>query len=228
MKKSFFHTAKPWIFLIGGVFVFIILAQLVRFRIDLTEEKRFSLHPGTEKVLSQLTEPLHVDILLVGENLPGGMRRLQKSIEETVRTFNAYSPEAITYSYFDPLSVDQEKQEEFILDLVDYGINPTNVFSNQNSSQQAQLIFPGFLVSDSEYETGALVLKGERGMSPEQILNQSIENLEFELIAAIQKLISPESSSIAMIIGHGENGRDDGYGIVEALDGEFEIFKVHL
>jgi len=228
MKKSFFHTAKPWIFLIGGVFVFILLAQLVRFRIDLTEEKRFSLHPGTEKVLSQLTEPLHVDILLVGENLPGGMRRLQKSIEETVRTFNAYSPEAITYSYFDPLSVDQEKQEEFILDLVDYGINPTNVFFNQNSSQQAQLIFPGFLVSDSEYETGALVLKGERGMSPDQILNQSIENLEFELSAAIQKLISPESSSIAMIIGHGENGRDDGFGIVEALDGEFEIFKVPL
>lgn len=228
MKKSFFHIAKPWILLFGGILVFVILSQVLRFRIDLTEEKRFSLHPGTEKVLAQLTEPLHVDILLVGENLPGGMRRLQKSIEETVRTFNAYSTEAITYSYFDPLSVDKEKQEEFILDLVDYGINPTNLFVNQNSGQQAQLIFPGFLVSDSEYETGALVLKGERGMSPEQILNQSIENLEFELIAAIQKLISPESSSIAMIIGHGENGRDDGYGIVEALDGEFEIFKVPL
>lgn len=228
MKKPFLHIAKPWILLFGGILVFVILSQVLRFRIDLTEEKRFSLHPGTEKVLAQLTEPLHVDILLVGENLPGGMRRLQKSIEETVRTFNAYSTEAITYSYFDPLSVDKEKQEEFILDLVDYGINPTNLFVNQNSGQQAQLIFPGFLVSDSEYETGALVLKGERGMSPEQILNQSIENLEFELIAAIQKLISPESSSIAMIIGHGENGRDDGYGIVEALDGEFEIFKVPL
>ena len=228
MKKSFFHIANPWIFLFGGILVFVILSQVLRFRIDLTEEKRFSLHPGTEKVLAQLTEPLHVDILLVGENLPGGMRRLQKSIEETVRTFNAYSPEVITYSYFDPLGVEQEKQEEFILSLVDYGINPTNVFFNQNSGQQAQLIFPGFLVSDSEYETGALVLKGERGMSPEQILNQSIENLEFELIAAIQKLISPESSSIAMIIGHGENGKDDGFGIVEALDGEFEIFKVPL
>ena len=132
MKKSFFHIAKPWIFLFGGILVFVLLAQLVRFRIDLTEEKRFSLHPATEKVLAQLTEPLHVDILLVGENLPSGMRRLQKSIEETVRTFNAYSPEAITYSYFDPLAVEKEKQEEFILDLVDYGINPTNLFVNQN------------------------------------------------------------------------------------------------
>lgn len=208
---------------------FVLLAQVVRFRIDLTEEKRFSIHPGTEKVLAQITEPLHVDILLVGENLPGGMRRLQKSIEETVRTFNAYSPEPISYSYFDPLKVDQKEQEEFILSLVDYGIQPTNVFfGNQNSGQQAKLIFPGFLVSDSEFETGALVLKGERGMSPEQILNQSIENLEFELSKAIQKLIAPSSSTIAMLIGHGENGQDDGFGIVEALDGEFEIFKVPL
>ena len=228
MKRSFFHIAKPWVFLLGGILGFVLLAQLVRFRIDLTEEKRFSIHPGTEKVLAQIKEPLHVDILLVGENLPGGMRRLQKSIEETVRTFNAYSPEPISYSYFDPLKVDQAEQEEFILSLVDYGINPTNLFVNQNSAQQAQLIFPGFLVSDSEFETGALVLKGERGMSPDQILNQSIENLEFELSKAIQKLISPTSSTIAMLIGHGENGQDDGFGIVEALDGEFEIFKVPL
>lgn len=228
MKRSFLHIAKPWLILFGGILVFVILSQVLRFRIDLTEEKRFSIHPGTEKVLSQIKEPLHVDILLVGENLPGGMRRLQKSMEETVRTFNAYSPEPITYSYFDPLQVDQDAQEEFILSLVDYGINPTNLFVNQNSGQQAQLIFPGFLVSDSEFETGALVLKGERGMSPEQILNQSIENLEFELSKAIQKLISPTSSTIAMLIGHGENGQDDGFGIVEALDGEFEIFKVPL
>ncbi len=228
MKKSTTQQLKPWLLFFGGVLVFILLAQLLRFRIDLTEEKRFSLHPGTQKVLAQMTEPIHVDILLVGDDLPGGMRRLQKSIEETVRTFNAYSPEAITFSYFDPLAVAQEKQEEFILSLVDYGINPTNLFVNQNAGQQAQLIFPGFLVSDSEYETGALILKGERGMSPDQILNQSIENLEFELSSAIQKLISPESSSIAMLIGHGENRQDDGYGVVEALDGQFEIFKVPL
>ncbi|MFT5771670.1 MAG: ABC-type uncharacterized transport system involved in gliding motility auxiliary subunit, partial [Algoriphagus sp.] len=131
MKRTFSHIAKPWVFLLGGILGFVLLAQLVRFRIDLTEEKRFSIHPGTEKVLAQIKEPLHVDILLVGENLPGGMRRLQKSIEETVRTFNAYSPEPISYSYFDPLKVDQAEQEEFILSLVDYGINPTNLFVNQ-------------------------------------------------------------------------------------------------
>ncbi|EAZ81348.1 gliding motility-associated ABC transporter substrate-binding protein GldG [Algoriphagus machipongonensis] len=228
MKNPAIHTLKAWGILLLGMIVISLLALFLRFRVDLTEEKRYSLHPATEEVLKSLDKPIHVDILLVGENFQGGMRRLQKSIEETVRTFNAYSPEKISFSYFDPLSVEESQQQEFITSLTTYGINPTNLFVNQNSGQQSQLIFPGILVSDDEYETGALILKGERGMGPDQILNQSIENLEFELSNAIKKLINPEESAVAMIMGHGEMAEDEGYGLVEALDGEFELFKVPL
>ncbi|MDO8965530.1 gliding motility-associated ABC transporter substrate-binding protein GldG [Algoriphagus sp.] len=228
MKKSGLYTAKPYLTLLAGILILLLLGQLLRFRIDLTAEKRFSVHPATKELLESLDRPIHVDILLTGKNLPGGMRRLQKSMEETVRTFNAYSSENITVSYFDPLTVTDSLQEEFIFTLADYGINPTNVFFNQNSGQQTQLIFPGILVADDEYETGALILKGEQGMSPDQILNTSIENLEFELSNAIRKLVNPEKGAIALIIGHGELSEDDGFGIVEALDGQYEVFKVPL
>ncbi len=222
------NTPKAWFILFAGIVIIGLLMQFLDFRIDLTEEKRYSLHPATQKVLAELTEPLHVEILLVGDGLPGGMRRLQKSVEETVRTFNAYSTEKITFSYFDPLSLRGEEQEEFVYALSDYGINPTNLFVKQQAGQQAKLIFPGILVSNVEYETGALILKGERGMDPDQILNQSVENLEFELSDAIRKLLAPELSAIAMVMGHGEMAEDDGYGLVEALDGENEVFKVPL
>jgi len=228
MKSKGLHTARPYLILLGGIFILFLLGQFLRFRIDLTEEKRFSVHPATKELLEKLDRPLHVDILLTGKNLPGGFRRLQKSIEETVRTFNAYSSQNITVSYFDPLTVTDALQEEFIYTLAEYGINPTNVFSNQNSGQQTQLIFPGILVADDEYETGALILKGERGMSPDQILNTSIENLEFELSNAIRKLVNPEKGAIAMIIGHRELSEDDGFGMVEALDEQYEVFKVPL
>jgi gliding-associated putative ABC transporter substrate-binding component GldG len=228
MKKSEVHTAKPFLILLGGVLLVVLIGQFLRFRIDLTAEKRFSLHPATKELLENLDRPIHVDILLTGENLPGGMRRLQKSIGETVRTFNAFSSENISVAYFDPLSVVDSLKEDFIYNLADYGIAPTNLFVTQNAGQQAQLIFPGILVSDDNYETGALILKGERGMSPDQILNTSIENLEFELSNAVRKLVSPEKSAIAMIIGHGELGEDDGFGMVEALDGSYEMFKVPL
>ena len=228
MNRTLRHRLLPVILLLVGVLVLVTLGQLLRFRVDLTEEKRFSLHPSTKTLLEGIDRPLHVDILLTGEQLPGGMRRLQKSIEETVRTFNAYSAEKITVSYFDPLEVTDSLQEEFIFTLADYGINPTNLFVNQATGQQAQLIFPGILVSDDTYETGALILKGERGMSAEQALNASIENLEFELAQAIQKLLYPEKSALAMIIGHGELAEDDGFGLVEALGDRYELFKVPM
>jgi len=65
-------------------------------------------------------------------------------------------------------------------------------------------------------------------MSAEQTLNASIENLEFELAQAIQKLLYPQKSALAMIIGHGELAEDDGFGMVEALAGRYEVFKVPL
>ena len=228
MNPMLRHRLLPVAILLLGVLVLFTLGQLLRFRVDLTEEKRFSLHPSTKTLLEGIDRPLHVDILLTGEQLPGGMRRLQKSIEETVRTFNAYSAEKITVSYFDPLEVTDSLQEEFIFTLADYGINPTNLFVNQATGQQAQLIFPGILVSDDTYETGALILKGERGMSPEETLNTSIENLEFELAQAIQKLLYPEKSALAMIIGHGELAEDEGFGLVEALSDRYELFKVPM
>ena len=228
MNQLSSHRLFPLAALLLGILVLVGLAQTIRFRIDLTEEKRYSLHPSTLKLLEGIDRPLHVDILLTGEQLPGGMRRLQKSIEETVRTFNAYSAENITVSYFDPLEVTDSLKEEFIYTLADYGIRPTNLFVNQATGQQEQLIFPGILVSDDTYETGALVLKGERGMSAEQTLNASIENLEFELAQAIQKLLYPEKTALAIIIGHGELAEDDGFGMVEALTGRYELFKVPL
>jgi len=228
MNQLLSHRLFPLAALLLGILVLVGLALTVRFRIDLTEEKRYSLHPSTLQLLEGIDRPLHVDILLTGEQLPGGMRRLQKSIEETVRTFNAYSAENITVSYFDPLEVTDSLKEEFIYTLADYGIRPTNLFVNKATGQQEQLIFPGILVSDDTYETGALILKGERGMSAEQTLNASIENLEFELSQAIQKLLYPQKTALAMIIGHGELAEDDGFGMVEALNGRYELFKVPM
>ena len=228
MNQLLSHRLFPLAALLLGILVLVGLALTIRFRIDLTEEKRYSLHPSTLQLLEGIDRPLHVDILLTGEQLPGGMRRLQKSIEETVRTFNAYSAENITVSYFDPLEVTDSLKEAFIYTLADYGIRPTNLFVNKATGQQEQLIFPGILVSDDTYETGALILKGERGMSAEQTLNASIENLEFELAQAIQKLLYPQKTALAMIIGHGELAEDDGFGMVEALNGRYELFKVPM
>lgn len=226
-NKSSKHILKSLGLILLIIVVINVLFRLVHFRIDLTEEKRYSLHPATVQVLEHLEEPLEVEILLTG-NLPGGMRRLQRSIEQMVRTFNAYSAQKISFYYLDPLTLPAEQQEDFIVGLTDYGIQPTNLFVNEDGGQKTKMIFPGVLIKDSEYETGALLLRGEKGMSPDQILNNSVENLEFELINAVRKLVSKQQYAVGMLMGNGELEGDDGFGIVEALVEDFEVFKIPL
>ena len=204
-----------------------VINQFFSFRIDLTEEGRYSLHPATKEILDQVSEPLDIEILLTGR-LPGGMRRLQIEIEETIRTFNAHSPERISYHFQDPLALSGEEQQNYIFTLSDYGINPTNLHLTVDGGQSTRLIFPGVVIRDSEFETGVLLLKGERGMSPDEILNLSVENLEFELINGIRKLITMQQHAVGIIVGHGEMAEDDGFGMVEALIEDHEVYKVPL
>ncbi|MBS9523968.1 gliding motility-associated ABC transporter substrate-binding protein GldG [Litoribacter alkaliphilus] len=213
--------------LAGLLVLFFILESLFPFRIDLTEDKEYSLHPATKETLKELDEPLEVEIVLTGK-LPGGMRRLQLAIEETIRTFNAYSSHRITYHYQDPLEIEGEEQRDFIYSLSEYGISPTNLHATVDGGQSSRLIFPGVVIRDSEFETGVLLLRGERGMGPEEILNLSIENLEYELINGIKKLITKQQYAVGMVMDHGELDDDDGFGMVEALVEDYEVYKVPL
>ncbi|PSL01978.1 gliding motility-associated ABC transporter substrate-binding protein GldG [Cecembia rubra] len=228
MKKGSYSSIGKNLALIFLAIVFIgLTVRILPFRLDLTEEKKYSLHPSSIEVLKSLEEPVEVDILLTGK-LPGGMRRLQRSIEETVRTFNAYSNQKITFYYEDPLNLPESIREDYIVGLSEYGINPTNLFITEEGGQKSKLIFPGVLVRTEEYETGALLLKGEKGMGPDEILNQSIENLEYELIQAIKKVSIGQEKSVGMTISRGEMNEDDGFGIVEALVDQHEVFKIPL
>lgn len=228
MKKGRFSSIGKSLAIIFTVVVLIgVLVRIFPFRLDLTEEKKYSLHPSSIDVLKSLEEPIEVEILLTGK-LPGGMRRLQRSIEETIRTFNAYSKKKITFFYEDPLTLPEDIREDYIVGLAEYGINPTNLFITEDGGQKSKLIFPGVIVRTEEYETGALLLKGEKGMGPDEILNQSIENLEYELIQAIRKVSIGQEKSIGMTISRGEMNEDDGFGIVEALVDQHEVFKIPL
>ncbi|GHB45459.1 gliding motility-associated ABC transporter substrate-binding protein GldG [Mongoliitalea lutea] len=207
--------------------IVVLLTYVIPFRIDLTEEKRYSLNPATVDFLKELNEPVEIEILLTGK-LPGGMRRLQRSTEEMIRTFDAYSSKKITFYYQDPLALPKDIQEDYIVGLAEYGINPTNLFVTDDAGQQSILIWPGIVARTEEFETGALILKGERMATNEEKLNQSIENLEFELINAIRKLVGEKQYSIGLFMGHGELSEDDGFGLVEALVDDYEVFKIPI
>jgi len=190
--------------IIGGIILLNIAAFYVFFRLDLTEEKRYSLSDATQSLLENLSDEdstdVFVKVYLDGEELPGGFERLKRAVTETLEEFKVYGGTNINYKFINPnAETDKKKREEFYVELAKKGMNPTRVVDTKNGRQIENIIFPYALVNAGGYEVPVLLLKGTQGKTAEEKLNQSNENVEYELATAIRKLTLKERKKIGLL-----------------------------
>ncbi len=203
-----------------------LLASYYFFRIDLTEEKRFSIKEPTKQMLGELEDKVYVEVFLEGE-LNAGFRRLQKSIRETLEEFRIYSGDKIQFVFTDPnTAASQKARNEFMQELAQKGIVPTNVVDPKNGQVTEKIIFPGVLISYGGFETGVTLLKGNKALTADEQINQSIEGLEYELANTIYKLANANRKRIGFVTGHGELDSLDIASFNNALLESYDVFKV--
>jgi gliding-associated putative ABC transporter substrate-binding component GldG len=189
-------------------FIFLVLINLLTskqfYRLDLTEEKRYSIKSETYKLLQSLEDEVHVEVFLEGK-LNSNFQRFQKSILETLEEFKIYSDNKISYSVTDPsLATSEKARTEFMADLSARGIQPTNVIDTRDGKREEKIIFPGVIVSYEGVELGVMLLKGNKAGTPDEEINQSIEGIEYELASAIYNLVNTERKQVGFVYGHGE------------------------
>jgi len=193
--------------LANGVMLAVVLnqvASLYFFRLDLTEEKRFSIKQPTRDLLQKLDDDIYIEVYLEGD-LNAGFRRLRKAVRETLEEFRLYSDNKVHYTFTDPAKAQGNKaRQEFMAELASKGIQPMNVIDTRNGQRTEKLVFPGALIAYAGAEAGVKLVKGNRAQGSEEVLNQSIEGLEFEFASAIEKLSNDTRKHIGLITGHGE------------------------
>jgi ABC-2 type transport system permease protein len=198
------------------------------FRIDLTEEKRYTISQPTREMLKSLEDEVVIEVYLTG-SLPSGFKRLQRSIAETLDEFRVYAGNNIQYNFLDPSAAVSEKaRNEFYIELANKGIQPTNLFAKEDGKRTEKLVFPGVVISYEGKEVGVNLLKGNRNGSPEEILNQSIEGLEYELASAIRTLVEYDRKKVAFIKGHGELDSLDLASATEEMRQFYDVYNVRL
>lgn len=181
-----------------------ILSSLFFFRIDLTDENRYSIKESTRQMLQQLDDVVYVEVFLEGE-LNSGFQRFQKSIRETLEVFRTYSGNKVQYIFTDPSQAMGDKaKNEFMAELASKGVQPIRVVDNKNGQRVEKIIFPGALISYGGFETGVMLLKGNKARTSEEEINQSIEGIEYEVGNAIYKLTNTNPKVIGLVRGHGE------------------------
>ena len=226
-----------------GVIVIILFNLLFSqffYRIDLTEDQRYSISPSTKKLLKDLKQEVFIKVYLDGE-LDVRFKRLQKAIQETLDEFKIYSANQISYRFIDPSQQGNNAQEknQFYQQLIQKGIPPTNLVIGEGDNRKQQTIFPGAVISfydeksGQTYETSALLFKVvdqklQSALSPEQILNQSVENVEYNLVSSIRKAIQSERKRIGFTIGHGELEDHERASAFLALREYYDVVKIPL
>lgn len=198
------------------------------FRLDLTEEKRYSIKPQTRELLRGLEDDVYIEVFLEGD-LNAEFKRFQKAIRETLEEFSIYSNNHLKFSFTDPAAAaGQKAQAEFMNDLSTRGIQPTNVISNNQGQRVEKIIFPGLIVSYDGMEAGVMLLKGNKAGSPAEEINQSIEGIEFEVARAISNLVKEDRKQIAFIQGHGELDSLNTIRVFQDIREEYDVVNTRL
>lgn len=200
MKPAALRT----LFIIGALIVVNVLSAFVFFRLDLTQEKRYTLSEATENLLVNLPDDIHVDVYLTGD-LPPGFKRLESAVRETLDEFEARAGKTITYRFIDPALITNPEEKNKLIDkLQQRGLQPTNLFASEGGKRTEKLVFPCAIVSYKGQETAVPLLKGNKAASPEEQLNQSYEGVEFQLASAIRKLTQTEGNRrrVGLLYGH--------------------------
>jgi len=204
------------------------LASFYFFRIDLTEEKRYTIKPQTKELLAKLDDEVFVEVFLEGDLNPG-FKRFQKSIRETLEEFRIYSNNKINYVFTNPnQAVGDKARNEYMAELNSKGISPMNIIENKDGQRVEKFVFPGALVSYGGFESGVMLLKGNRAQGSQEALNQSIENVEFELGNAIYKLANTDRKKIGLVKGHGELDSLQLASFNASLLEQYDVFKADL
>ena len=203
-----------YIFLCGLWLLLIGVLELRPVRWDLTDDKHYSLSESSKKMLSILDHRAEVTLLLGGD-LNAGFRRLKKATEETLEELAVYADIRVKDGW-------SAAQENGLMDSL--GLRPIVIHEREQNGKTAQTtVYPYAIIEYNGKRAVVTLLKNTRGLSGEENLNASIEQLEFAFMEALHLLQQTETPRVAILEGHGEPDEAHTYDLMSALSKYFQV-----
>lgn len=195
-----------WIELAAGVLIVVfvnVIGYYVFGRLDLTSEKRYTLSKSTKKLLKKIDEPILYRVYLEGE-FPADFKRLQNETKEMLNQFRAYNKN-VQYEFVNPNNFDDPQERQvFYQKLAQKGIQPTQIQVSTGNGVTTQVLIPAADVVYKGSETSIQLLQSQKYVDQAQLLNNSVQSLEYVLSNAIRALARGKKPTVAFMRGHGE------------------------
>lgn len=176
------------ILLVTGIILLLnILASKFFFRLDYTEDQRYSLSTASKNILSALNDPVTISAYF-SEDLPPDIEKVRQDFRDMLVEYASFTDGLIVYEFINP----SENQESEIK-AQQNGIQPIMINVRERDQMKQQRAY-----------LGALIQMGDRKEVIPFI--QPGAAMEYALSTNIKKLAVVDKPQIALLQGHGEPG----------------------
>ena len=212
------------IYIILIALLLVLISYFFYFRIDLTEDKRYSVSDLTKELLQSTNKEMKVTVFLDGD-LNQGFRTLKSATADMLAEMSLYASQGIQVDFVNPSEADtQDEREKKYAALAAEGLIPTAIYEKDKEGKAMQkIVFPWMKIEYGNKSVLVNLLKNVRGLSGAENLNVSVENLEFEITDGMRRAMTTTVSKIAFIEGHGELTEAETYDISKSLSRYFQI-----
>ena len=200
-KKNIIYSILALVLLAG---VFGIFSK----RLDLTQEKRYTLSDSTIKILESVEKPLTVDVYLEGD-FPASFRQLQNETKFLLEEFRKINPK-IDYKFIDPIKTKMSKDT-----LAAMGMQPSILPDMKDGKISEIVMFPFAAIKYNSYGTSIPLIINQTGIDADQQLSRSIENLEYNFASNIKAITEEKKKNIGILINQDELGPEQFQGFME-------------
>lgn len=206
-----------------------VVSDFIFGRFDLTEEGRYTLSDVTIEQLENMDDILFVRVYLEGD-LPAEFLELRDATKEILDEFRAYAGGNLQYEFINPgASPKEEERVEVYRELTRQGLQYSNVRVRKGDQMSEQIVFPGAIVSFKGRETAVQLLKSQVGGASEQeMLSASIQQLEYEMMSAINRVSQGTKPTVAFIEGHRELSGIETADTEEALSEFYSVERIRI
>ena len=200
MKRYFNNTFSR----VGGALLLLLvinyIAQQWHSRIDLTQDKRYTLSETTRKTLSQIQQPLVIDVLLKG-NIPTEFKKLQTEAVQLLEEYTAAN-ENLIVNFVNPLE-DEPNADAAIQNLINNGLQPLQIAQTEAGKSSVEYIFPWAVISDGKRVEKVRLFIDKLGTTDQERVQNSVQRLEYNLTDALHKFTVKKQKKIAILRSNG-------------------------
>lgn len=197
MRKS----SQQLVFFLVGLVALNLLANVYFKRFDFSADKRYTLSEVSKELLTEARSPIVVRVFLAGD-LPSNFKRLQLETRYLLEEYAAFNSQ-IKFSFVNPLA-DDANPETIAGEFYQRGMNPIQINEVEQGKISERLLFPWATVRKGDVEIPVKLYQNRTGVSEEELIGISIQELEYQFTDALTKLIKERSKKIAVLRGKGQ------------------------